>query len=105
MSCPRHPLAPFGTAGSALDGRCWECEGRPPDWICSVCAKRYPCKHNEAIPASSKEEADQRARVLRAVESYHNGAAGLENLERCLDLYARAVRDGYKDACEKARRN
>lgn len=104
--CPKHPNG----VREKTTGECWECLGRPPDWVCVTdgCNRPFPtCGHWENYPNASlsKPEAAARARVLTAVEALVNGPGSWSAVERAISEYGRAVRSTWAERLERARRN
>lgn len=104
-ACPRHPASPVGT----VNGACWTCAGRPPDWYCGECKQPVGrCEHlGDSIPPSSltEREAEARARVGRTAGAIVAGVGSWEMFERELTEYAREVRAAWGERLERARRN
>jgi len=102
--CRLHPTAVLGVGPTNRD-QCWDCEGRPPNWVCVTCRKHYPCEHNQEHPSLTRAEADAYSRVVRAHDAVVNEFGSREVFERALREFQKAVRTGYADKLAKASQN
>lgn len=80
---------PLGVGGPSA-GQCWECLGRPPDWVCNECKKPMPCAHLPHTPALSKEVAAARARLMRVIDAYKDGQCEWATVEAALAAHETA---------------
>ncbi len=95
--CAKHP--------NSEAGACWNCEGRPPDWHCTVCGRRPPCEHIHQHPSLTKASAMTRSDVMRAVEMYKLGACAWSTVEETIDRHERAIRAAWRLYLEKKEQN